>query len=457
MARLKARFCVAAFTLVVVGTMARADVWNPAPAPEPGGDTSRLPIIFVHGQNGAGDQFERQSMHFTSNGYPPSWIVPFDYSTADGMRRGRGARDVNEERATTQPLDELIDAVIKRTGHDKVNLVGHSRGTFESAVYLNDPARAAKIAHYATIGGADATNPNGVPSISVSGVGDIRPGPAASNGGAVGWMPAYQDHVMVCTSDESFWEVFTFFNDGEKPKTLEMIPEEKPQVAGYVKSYIHNKPLEDASVEVWEVAQETGARTSEKALITLDVDKNGAWGPFSAKPGQHYEFVVHGTAVEVSPRFFRTPFTHSDRFVYFRIAAAAEDYTPSPFSEHPELLTDKSAAFVVRHQNGALLPGVMTLSINGTELIVDPILPTTTDARQNPTVALYILDGNANGKTDMTRVESFGGAFVASADVFVAANPKGTVAFRLNDHVLNVPALSGAEAGPISVIFEDFN
>ena len=438
--------CIVALIAITMGSATQAE----------DGDTSRLPIIFVHGQNGAGDQFERQSMHFTSNGYPASWIIPFDYTTANAGG-ARGSRDVNQPRDTTVPLDALIDAVRKRTGHDKVNLVGHSRGTFESAVYLNDATRAAKVAHYATIGGADATNPNDVPSISISGVGDIRPGPAGSNGGVVGWMPAYQDHVMVCTSDESFWEVFTFFNDGEKPKTIKILPEDKPEVSGYVKSYINNMPIEGATVEVWEVAAATGHRTAKKPLAELTADKDGAWGPFTATNGQHYEFVVKGTASEQDLRFFRSPFTHSNRFVYFRIAAKADNYTSSPFSDHPELLTETSAAYVVRHQNGALVPGVMTLSVDGHDLMIDQILPTTPTARQNPTVALYLLDGNENGKTDLVKVDGFGGAFVASADIHVPADPKGSIAFRLNDHVLNVPTLPAASAGAISVIFEDFN
>ncbi|MFP6580987.1 MAG: hypothetical protein VCD00_00360, partial [Candidatus Hydrogenedentota bacterium] len=314
----------------------------------------------------------------------------------------------------------------------------------------------AKVAHYATIGGADATNPNGVPSIGISGLGDIRPGPAASNGGKVGWMPAYQDHVMVCTSDESFWEVFAFFNGGEKPKTLKMIPEDRPQVAGYVKSYINNVPLEGATVDVWPLKPETGMRLKKKPLVTLTVDSDGKWGPFSAEHGQPYEFVVHGTAAQFAPHIFRSPFTHSDRLVYLRIAANHDDYRASPFDANPHLLTDKSPAFVVRHQNGSMVPGLMTLKINGIDLLVPPIIVTTKEPRQNPTVAIYLADGNANGKSELTMIEGFGGAFVNSGDVFIPANPKKSVEFRLNDQIINVPALPASEAGPISVIFENF-
>ncbi len=454
---------LALLTASILSSGAYAADWDPAPDPasDGAGDKTRTPIVFVHGQSGAGDQFERQWMHFTSNGYPANWVVPFDYSTAVWDRGPGGARAPQPvgpyTTSTTADLDKFVDAVRARTGFDKINLAGHSRGTSESAAYLSDPARAAKIAHYASIGGGNASNPNGVPSISISGMGDFRPGPGASDGGKVGWVPAYMDHVMTCTSDESFWEVFTFFNDGEKPRTLRMTPEERPQVGGYVKSYIHNKPLGDASVEVWEVDPATGIHAAKAPLATLDVDALGQWGPFSAKPGQTYEFVVNGTAAKRPPRFFRTPFIHSDRMVYFRIAAAAEGYESSPFDKAPQILSDKSPVFVVRHQNGALLPGVMSLTIDGTELIVDPIIETTKEPRQNAKVAIYLADGNADGKSNLTTLEGFAGMFVSSADLFIAANPAKTVQFKLNDNVINVPALPASEAGPISVVFEDFN
>lgn len=440
-------------------SLGAAHAWDPAPdtAYMDTGDKSRTPIVFVHGQNGAGDQFERQWMHFTSNGYPPSWVVSFDYDTS--VRSGRRPGEMPEgpfESTTTKDLDAFIDAVRKRTGFDKIHLVGHSRGTFESAAYLSDPDRAAKIAKYAAIGGADATNPNGVPSICISGMGDLRPGPSASNGGVVAWMPDYQDHVMVCTSDESFWSLYTFLNDGEKPATLKMVPEERPQIGGYTKSYINNMPLGGATVEVWEVAQETGLREAKKPLVTLTVGETGTWGPFSAEPGQTYEFVIHGTKSTIPPRFFRTAFTRSDMMVYFRIAADAEGYRASPFDGAPQLLNDKNPVYVVRHQNGALVPGVMTLSANGHELIQPPMVEATEGPRQGVTVALYMADGNANGQTDAAILEGFGGPFVNSADFFAEAGPKKSVQFKLNNHVLNVPAIAGAEAGPISVVFEDF-
>ena len=444
--------------LILLVNCAIGFAWDPTPDPayQDTGDKSRRPVIFVHGQNGAGEQFERQWMHFMNNGYPPSWVVPFDYDTSiRGQRRTAGDTGPYK-RGTTDDLDAFIDAVRKRTGFEKVDLVGHSRGTSESAAYLSDPVRASKVAHYASIGGGNATNPNGVPSIAISGMGDFRPGPAASNGGKVGWMPAYQDHVMICTSDESFWVLFTFLNDGEKPATIAFAPETRPQVGGFVKSYIHNMTLEDAIVEVWSVNPDTGIRLESQPLTKHTVREDGSWGPFSAEPGQPYEFVISGTESRKPSRYFRMPFQHSDQMVYFRIAAEAEGYRSSLFDKAPHLLTDKSPVFIVRQQNGSLVPGIMTLSVNGHDLIRPPIIETTTESRQGATVGLYLADGNANGKTDRATVEGFGGAFVSSADFFTKADKNATVTFKLNKNVINVPAYPASEAGPLNVVFENF-
>ncbi|MEX0678789.1 MAG: alpha/beta fold hydrolase [Pirellulales bacterium] len=465
--------------LALVSLATFAEDWDPTPKGDvdAGGDKRRVPIVFVHGGNGAGEQFERQAMHFTSNGYPGTWIAAFDYSTAGaiGRRRGPGQPASGASRASapqgtpsgappvslaatevTEALDKFIDEVRKRTGHAKVNLVGHSFGTLQSARYLNDSTRAAKIAHYASMGGGPATNQGGVPSIAVSGIGDFASrgqGPRASNGGVTAKMPDFQDHVMVCTSDEAFEAIYTFFNDGEKPKTMKIEPQAEPLVSGVVKSYVNNQPLVGAKIEVWEVAQETGRRTKDKPLVTFVATEDGRWGPFRAQPGQYYEFVIHDKALARPRHVYREPFYHNDRLVYFRISAAAEGYAPSPLDKAPKYLTDENAVFNVRHQNGALLPGIMSLSVNGTEVCTDELTPASTT-----TVALYVVDGNENGKSEFTKVEdpAFTGPFIRSVDMYIPADPPGHVEFKLNKRVLNVPNWKGAETGQIQVVFDDY-
>jgi hypothetical protein len=396
------------------------------------------PVVFVHGALGAGEQYEHAAMLFASNGYPASWIVAYDYNSV-GPSGG------------PELLDKFIDAVLARTGAQKVDLVGHSRGTAESRTYLSDPARAAKVAHYANIAGRPSNNVGGVPTLVVGSAGDKIVGvPVAQEGAKAANIPD-QDHVKICTSTESFEQVYTFFNDGEKPRTLKIEPQKEILAGGYVKSYGQNNPLPGATVDVYEVAANTGERVSKKPLVTLTAAVDGQWGPFRAKPGQHYEYVVTDKTIVHPRHYYREPLQRSDRLIYFRIASKAEGSTPGPLDKEPKYLTDKTSVFNVRQQNGALTPGQDSLKVNGTELVSEDLTP----ARRT-VVSLYLFDGNENGKTDGTPVPglNWNGAFAAAVDVFIPAEPRGHVEFKFNGRTLNVPNWKGSEAGQIYVIFD---
>jgi len=67
--------------------------------------TTRHPILFVHGVEGTGAQFESQKLRFTSNGYPASWIDEVDYDST------RGAA---ERSAVNAQIDRRIAALKQR-------------------------------------------------------------------------------------------------------------------------------------------------------------------------------------------------------------------------------------------------------------------------------------------------------------------------------------------------------
>src|SRR5437660_12615112 len=64
---------LATVALLVCATPAHASTFN------------RNPILFVHGIEGSGAQFESQAMRFTSNGYPASWIDEVDYNSTRAL------------------------------------------------------------------------------------------------------------------------------------------------------------------------------------------------------------------------------------------------------------------------------------------------------------------------------------------------------------------------------------
>src|SRR3954453_24118914 len=76
--------------------------------------TKRHPILFVHGIEGTGAQFESQALRFTSNGYRHGWIDEVDYDST------RATGDKSEVDAQ---IDAKIAELKKRTGSKKVDLV----------------------------------------------------------------------------------------------------------------------------------------------------------------------------------------------------------------------------------------------------------------------------------------------------------------------------------------------
>jgi Predicted acetyltransferases and hydrolases with the alpha/beta hydrolase fold len=97
-----------------------------------GGGAVTTPVIFVHGYAGTADQFETQAMRFVSNGFPASYISGYEWNT------NLDAADPQVQSG----LDAYIDSVLQQTGADKVDLLGHSKGTTVSHAYLADPTHA---------------------------------------------------------------------------------------------------------------------------------------------------------------------------------------------------------------------------------------------------------------------------------------------------------------------------
>src|SRR3954451_3532781 len=87
------------------------------------------PVLFVHGIEGSGAQFESQKMRFMSNGYPESWIDEVDYNST---------RAVGDKSEVDQQIDEAIAELKTRTGRGRVDVIAHSLGTSVMYDYLTN-------------------------------------------------------------------------------------------------------------------------------------------------------------------------------------------------------------------------------------------------------------------------------------------------------------------------------
>ncbi|MDQ3933114.1 MAG: hypothetical protein M3340_00605 [Actinomycetota bacterium] len=374
-------------------------------------------VIFVHGIQGTGAQFESQAMRLTSNGYPADWIDEVDYNSS------RATGDPSE---VEQQIDRAIAAMQEHTGRPKVDVVGHSLGTIVMERYLTDAQRGeerrAKIGRYVNVDG-QASNP-GVPTLAIW----------AGRGAAGRNMPGAQNatipnqtHVEVCTSKEAFAEIYKFLT-GKPPAHADIVPQTGSiMVGGKTVDFPANTGQAGANTEIWEI-DANGKRVGSKPLHSLPITDGsvggGAWGPVAVEAGRRYEFVVTPNRPGgLSLHVYREPFVRSDHTVRLLVSTALGPhvaYKPGALTasniRYKELWGDQPG------QNDQLL-------IDGLNLCTPELCPISKQVN-----AYLTFDGNRNGRTDMTRDPVVGALpFIQAADVFVAANAAhdGTVAFEL--------------------------
>lgn len=411
-------------------------------------DYSLRPIVFVHGSSGSGAQFQSQAMRFTSNGYPPNYIESHEYDSST-VSVGQTER--------FDRLDKLIDKLLQESGAKQIDLLGHSLGTFEMITYMNSsPERAAKVAHYVNIDGRTSDSPpGGVPTLALwAELGLIPDGKIA---GAKNVVIPDQTHIEVATSKESFVEMYRFFNDKD-PFTNEVVPEPPGQVrlAGKASLFPQNVTPENAKVEIYEVNGDTGKRVKKKPEAVYSIESDGSWGPFKAKGGQHYEFVIvrDGAA---NHHFYFEPFIRSDYMIRL--------LTSPPTGGLSDLMdkSDSHSSLVIQRNKEFLGTGnaTDTLAINGINIVNENNSPISKRIS-----SYFVFDKGSDKKNNITQpIPAFHALpFLTGVDLYVPASnpPNSTITLELSarnsngkNQVINVP--NWASTGDrITVQFNDF-
>ncbi|MFL5896157.1 MAG: alpha/beta hydrolase [Thermoleophilaceae bacterium] len=417
-------------------------------APGAGAATSfkQNPILFVHGIEGSGGQFESQKLRFTSNGYPERWIDEVDYNST---------RAVGDKSEVDQQIDSAIASLEQRTGKSKVDVVAHSLGTSVMYDYLtNGPLaaqRRANVAHYVNVDG-QSKNP-GVPTLAVwAGRGT----PGRSMDGAQNVTIPDQTHVQTCTSAESFVQYYRFLT-GHSPK-YDIVPQSGSiQVAGKALNFPENSGLAGGTVQVWPV-DANGVRTSALPLASIAISDGstggGAWGPVTVQAGQRYEFTLVRPA-RPPHHIYYEPFVRSDYTLRLLESEAISDYVgnrPGSLSmvaiRYKELWGDQ--------------PGESDqFLINGLNVCTATLCPISKQVN-----AFFAFDRNRDGQTDLSSPDPVlnGLPFITGADVFIpaASPPDGTTSFQLSSRgggglrTLNVPNWDSLNDG-VTIQWNDFD
>lgn len=415
-----------------------------------------LPIVFVHGGAGSGAQYETQSRRFDGNGYPATSVRAFEYDSSFAT---------NTFAQVIARLDAFVNAVRTELGAERVNLVGHSLGTFVSNSYLSDPARSAKVARYVGIDGA--SNPAcGVADPNLDCMGIWQGTNTTGNVGGNNVRLSPQTHVQVATSAESFAAQYEFFT-GEPPRTTLVLPEPPGQVeiSGRAVEFPQNVGAAGATLEIWEVDARTGARKDALPHATLTVAPDGGWGPVKVNGQQSYELFVIREGF-LGHHFYFQPWLRSSSLVRMNLAPPN-----SQIVANTNLSDNHTAATVVRqkewwttHPTGQddVLEIATTSPSRGDEAPVDALEQVTS----NGVIGIHVHDAAASpGDSTLDLLPFFPTQpFQTGVDVFMpaASPPDGTVSFvnaprgdttRLQS--INVPNWRSS-TDRVTVTFNDF-
>jgi hypothetical protein len=412
------------------------------------------PIIFVHGGAGSGAQFESQAMRFTSNGYPQKYIAVLEYDSSSY------ATILNEIYAN---LDQLIADLLEDTGADQVDLLGHSLGTYVSQGYLkSSAARAAKVAHYVNIdGGTASALPGGVPTLALWA--DKTSSLPREIVGAWNVTIPNTTHVEVATCAESFFYMHKFFT-GKDPKTTEILPEPmgKINLAGRAVYFPQNIGVTGGTLQIYEINGYTGARLHKKPAAIYPIDTSGNWGPFKARAGEYYEFVIVHPTGDIHP-FYYQPFIRSDYFIRLNTSPEPGGGTSAGMDRsenHSNLVISRNKEFW-----GDQGVNNDILAINGVNVVNAATCPTT----PFPAIvnAMFVYDQGADevSNPEVPIPEYAALTFFTGVDLYVpgAYPPNGTIRLTLIPRggnglmqVINVPNWASSEVRRISVTFNDF-
>lgn len=427
---------VAFLTVLLLLTACRGQ----APTPLPGCENAPRPIVFVHGLMSSGDNFANTVMRFSSNGYCPEYLRVFDWNTL--------SFDIESH---TGALAGFIDGVLKETGADQIDLVGHSMGGRLGQAYLAEDKRAQKVAHYVhTASFCDLAFPDSVPALVLSSDEDTAVGPCTIEG-ADNQDVDGADHMQMVTLPEVFVAMYRFFNHNQPPTTTDIVPQEAVTLSGRVLTFGTNQPLAGAVVEIYPVDTASGERLDPTPAGRFVTREDGTWGPFQADPSTYYEFLVSGHG-ERPYHYYRQPFRRSNRLVYLRALPEGDVLLDKVLGDIR--YDDRSGIVVFFSANQALYHGRDTATLDGMNLATPEMAPPPPDRAS--TIAIFVLDADGDGQTGggpvLGPLAEF--PFLQQYDAFLDASTRRTVMLSMNGATLHVPTWKSDSEGVVIAVFD---
>jgi len=336
-------------------------------APAAAAATEIPPMLFVHGNGDQAPIWITTFWRMESNGISRDRLFAINFT--DPLARTDDTVAQPQHSSTEDQLRELAEAVAdlkKKTGAPRVALVGNSRGgnsirsfikgggagdvshavicgTPNHGVFVTDDnlgnefngrgpflsglnqgesevtpgvafltLRSDGFDKYAQADGRFIGKP-GVPT------GVTSDGPALS--GATNLVLGAVDHRETAFHPRAFREIFKFIA-GHEPARIAIVPEAQVSLSGLVTGtpggVPTNRPVADATVEVYRVSPDTGERIGI-ALYVSCTKADGRWGSVLVDPTWFLEMVVTSPGEPIT-HYYRSPFPRSSDIVHLRAA-----------------------------------------------------------------------------------------------------------------------------------------
>jgi pimeloyl-ACP methyl ester carboxylesterase len=342
------------------------------------------PIIFVHGNGDHAGVWITTMWRFESQGWPRHRLhavdLPYPLAREDNMRAQPGRSSADEQ---MRFLATEVERVLKASGGGKAVLIGHSRGGYAIRSYIDHGGGDARVSHAVLAGTPNHgvwADPRNRPGNEFNGAGPFLAALNAPKGASgqevtpgVKWLtlrsdrhdkyaqpdgewigskgrpthvdhdgPALQgaqnvvlagaDHRETAFSAQAFAATWRFLT-GRDPAGTAIAPESRITLDGKVSGFgvnndptqggePSNLPLPGARVEVYATNPATGKRIGSAAHAKT-VGADGRWGPFNARPGTSYEFVITAPGYAIT-HVYRSPFARSSSVVQLRAERVTE-------------------------------------------------------------------------------------------------------------------------------------
>jgi hypothetical protein len=338
-----------------------------AQAPSASSASGMPPVLFVHGNGDHAALWMTTLWRMESNGVPRDRMCAINFTDplarADDTKAEPNKSSTEDQR---RELGEAIQELKRRTGAARVALVGNSRGGNSIRGYIKNGG-AADVSHAVLCGvpnhgvydwdaGLNGEFNGRGPFLRGlnEGESEVTPGTAfltlRSDGmdkyaqedgrligkpgtptgitaagpelkGATNLVLGTVDHRETAYSARAFREIYKFIAARE-PDRIAIVPEAEVRLSGLVTGtpggVQTNRPVTDASVEVYRVSADTGERIGS-AIHSSRTAADGRWGPAKVDPAWYLEIVLTSPG-STTTHFYRSPFPRSSEIVHLRAA-----------------------------------------------------------------------------------------------------------------------------------------